>query len=90
MAPEIPNDMVTSSPSIRAGSARGSGTAYLIGVAVRPTLLFMTAFVLNVTPHEAAHAKFASCWPTPSETEHALFSRWSELSHELMTGWTGF
>jgi hypothetical protein len=25
-------------------------------VAVRPTLLFMTAFALNVTPHEAAHA----------------------------------
>jgi hypothetical protein len=27
-----------------------------MGVAVRPTLLFMTAFALNVTPHEAAHA----------------------------------
>jgi hypothetical protein len=27
-----------------------------MGVALRPTLLFMTAFALNVTPHEAAHA----------------------------------
>ena len=27
-----------------------------MGVAVRPTLLFMAAFALNVTPHEAAHA----------------------------------
>ena len=33
-----------------------SMTANRIGVAVRPTLLFMTAFALNVTPHEAAHA----------------------------------
>jgi hypothetical protein len=29
---------------------------YRIGVAVRPTLLFMAAFALNLTPHEAAHA----------------------------------
>jgi hypothetical protein len=28
----------------------------MVGVAFRPTLLFMTAFALNVTPHEAAHA----------------------------------
>jgi len=48
--------MATSSPNSRAGSARGAGAAYLMGVAVRPTLLFMTAFALNVTPHEAAHA----------------------------------
>jgi len=27
----------------------------MLGVAFRPTLLFMTAFALNVTPHEAAH-----------------------------------
>lgn len=32
------------------------GTVRFIGVAVRPTLLFMAAFALNVTPHEAAHA----------------------------------
>ena len=30
-----------------------------MGVAVRPTLLFMAAFALNVTPHEAAHATVA-------------------------------
>ena len=29
------------------------------GIAVRPTLLFVAAFVLNVTPHEAAHAVVA-------------------------------
>jgi hypothetical protein len=56
MAPEKPNDMDTSSPNIQAGSARGAGAAYLMGVAVRPTLLFMAAFALNITPHEAAHA----------------------------------
>jgi hypothetical protein len=56
MVPEIPNDMVTSFPSNRAASARGAGTAYPVGVAVRPTILFMTAFALNATPHEAAHA----------------------------------
>ena len=56
MAPEIPNDTVTSSPSIRAGSALGAGAAHLMGVVARPTLLFITAFALNVTPHEAAHA----------------------------------
>ncbi len=30
-----------------------------IGVAVRPTLLFVTAFALNATPHEAVHAATA-------------------------------
>jgi Peptidase M50B-like len=29
------------------------------GIAVRPTLLFVAAFALNVTPHEAAHAVVA-------------------------------
>jgi hypothetical protein len=56
MASELPSDMETSSPGTQAGNERGAGTAHLIGVAVRPTLLFMTAFALNVTPHEAAHA----------------------------------
>ncbi len=56
MAPEMPSDTVTSSPSLRAGSASGAGADHLMAVAVRPTLLFITAFALNVTPHEAAHA----------------------------------
>jgi hypothetical protein len=56
MATETPNDMVPSSPSVQAGSVRSAGAAYMVGVAFRPTLLFMTAFALNVTPHEAAHA----------------------------------
>jgi hypothetical protein len=56
MATETPNDMVSSSSSVPAGSARSAGEAYIVGVAFRPTLLFMTAFALNVTPHEAAHA----------------------------------
>jgi hypothetical protein len=34
-------------------------TANRIGVAVRPTLLFVTAFALNATPHEAVHAATA-------------------------------
>jgi hypothetical protein len=56
MASELPKDMETPSPGTQAGNERGAGTAHLIGVAIRPTLLFMTAFALNVTPHEAAHA----------------------------------
>src|ERR1700733_13653063 len=56
MAAETPNDMVPSSPSGQAGSVPSAGAAYMLGVAFRPTLLFMTAFALNVTPHEAAHA----------------------------------
>jgi hypothetical protein len=31
-------------------------TANRIGVAISPTLLFMTAFALNASPHEATHA----------------------------------
>ena len=56
MAPETPNDLGAPSPSLRAGSVRGAGAAYLMGVAVRPTVLFVTAFALNATPHEAVHA----------------------------------
>jgi hypothetical protein len=52
----MPTDVDTSFPSVQTGWPGGAGRAYLIGVAVRPTLLFMTAFALNVTPHEAAHA----------------------------------
>jgi hypothetical protein len=33
-----------------------SMTAHRIGVAIRPTLLFVTAFALNASPHEATHA----------------------------------
>lgn len=55
-ASELPGDKKTASPGSQAGEARGAGTAHRIGVTVRPTLLFMTAFALNVTPHEAAHA----------------------------------
>jgi hypothetical protein len=36
-----------------------SMTANRIGVAVRPTLLFVTAFAFNATPHEAVHAATA-------------------------------
>ena len=56
MASEVPGDTGTSSPGTQAGDERGEGTAHLAGIAVRPTLLFMAAFALNVTPHEAAHA----------------------------------
>jgi hypothetical protein len=56
MASGVQIDAETLSPATRVANGRGKGTAYLIGVAVRPTLLFMTAFALNVTPHEAAHA----------------------------------
>jgi hypothetical protein len=56
MAQETLNDAVTLSPGIQAGPARDEGAAYRIGVAVRPTLLFVTAFALNATPHEATHA----------------------------------
>jgi hypothetical protein len=57
--PEEPIAIDASSPSIATGSARGAGLAYDIGVAVRPTLLFVTAFALNATPHEATHAATA-------------------------------
>jgi hypothetical protein len=33
-----------------------SATAATFGIAVRPTLLFVAAFALNITPHEAVHA----------------------------------
>jgi len=56
MASVVPSDMGISSVGTQAGYERGKGTAYLIGVAVRPTLLFTAAFALNITPHEAAHA----------------------------------
>jgi hypothetical protein len=38
------------------GYERGKRIAHRAGVAVRPTLLFMTAFALNASPHEATHA----------------------------------
>ena len=44
------------SPSVRACAPESAGKAYVLGVAVRPTLLFMAALALNVIPHEAAHA----------------------------------
>jgi hypothetical protein len=55
-APVMPSDMEISPAGTQAVNERSKGTAYLIGVAVRPTLLFMAAFTLNITPHEAAHA----------------------------------
>jgi hypothetical protein len=58
MAAETPDHLVTSPSSIQA-AARGVGATYRIGVAVRPTLLFISAFALNATPHEAAHAATA-------------------------------
>jgi hypothetical protein len=33
-----------------------SATPATFGIAVRPTLLFVAAFALNISPHEAAHA----------------------------------
>ncbi len=59
MAPEAPIVMDASSPRIEVDSARDAGAAYNMGVAVRPTLLFVTAFALNATPHEATHAATA-------------------------------
>jgi hypothetical protein len=53
MTSEVPSE--TTQP----GYERGKGTAYRTGVAVRPTLLFMTAFALNASPHEATHAAIA-------------------------------
>jgi hypothetical protein len=56
MTSATPNDMEISPPGIQPDSARGPGVASNKGVAIRPTLLFMAAFALNITPHEAAHA----------------------------------
>jgi hypothetical protein len=50
MRPEVLTD--TTQP----GYERGKGIAHRAGVAVRPTLLFMTAFALNASPHETTHA----------------------------------
>ena len=47
---EVPGD--TTHP----GYERGKGAAHRAGLAARPTLLFMTAFALNASPHEATHA----------------------------------
>jgi hypothetical protein len=38
---------------------RRKGVAHRAGVAVRPTILFVTGFALNATPHEAVHAATA-------------------------------
>jgi len=48
MASGAQNDVETAIPATQVVYGRGKGTAYLIGVAIRPTLLFMTAFALNV------------------------------------------
>jgi hypothetical protein len=56
MASALPSELEISSASDQAGYENGRKTTHLIGIAVRPTFLFMTAFALNVTPHEAAHA----------------------------------
>jgi membrane-associated protease RseP (regulator of RpoE activity) len=36
-----------------------TATPATFGVAVRPTLLFVAAFALNITPHEVVHALVA-------------------------------
>jgi hypothetical protein len=43
--------MVKIQPTLTMSEARGT-----LGIAIRPTLLFVAAFALNVTPHEAVHA----------------------------------
>jgi hypothetical protein len=51
--------MDSSSASTLATSTKSMTAANRIGVAVRPTLLFVTGFALNATPHEAVHAATA-------------------------------
>lgn len=41
------------------GYERGRGVAHRAGIAARPTILFVTGFALNATPHEAVHAATA-------------------------------
>jgi hypothetical protein len=47
------------SASTLAAPPKSMPAAHRIGIAVRPTLLFVTAFALNATPHEAVHAATA-------------------------------
>jgi len=41
---------------IQPAAPRSEALGTSFGIAVRPTLLFVAAFALNITPHEAAHA----------------------------------
>jgi hypothetical protein len=50
------SEIDSSSASTLAAHPNSMTVANRIGVAVRPTLLFMTAFALNASPHEATHA----------------------------------
>jgi len=73
--------MGTSPPGSQAGDERGEGAVYLKGVAVHPTLLFIAAFALHVTLHEAAHA-------TASHISHSLNS-WFTISFVAHASYTG-
>jgi len=53
------SEIDSSSASTLAAHPDSMTAANRIGVAVRPTLLFVTAFALNATPHEAVHAATA-------------------------------
>ena len=53
------SEIDSSSASTLAASTKSMTAANRIGVAVRPTLLFVTGFALNATPHEAVHAATA-------------------------------
>jgi hypothetical protein len=53
------NEIGSSSVSTLAAAPNRMMAINRIGVAFRPTLLFVTAFALNATPHEAVHAATA-------------------------------
>jgi hypothetical protein len=53
------SEIESSSESTFAAPPNSMTAANRIGVAVRPTLLFVTGFALNATPHEAVHAATA-------------------------------
>jgi hypothetical protein len=56
MTTDAASEIESSSVSTLAAHPNSMTVANRIGVAVRPTLLFMTAFALNASPHEATHA----------------------------------
>jgi hypothetical protein len=53
------SEIDSSSASTLAAPPNSMMAANRVGVAFRPTLLFVTAFALNATPHEAVHAATA-------------------------------
>ena len=82
------SEKLSPAPGTLAGSRKGVTTAHRIGIAVRPTLLFVTAFALNATPHEVTHAATAymlgfsstlyQMWVNPDATNRAL-DAWNSI-----------